>query len=352
MRKSAICIAIGLQTLVVCGVAHAQSSVTLYGVADVFLEQGTAGTAAASVSTTRLQSGGANGSRVGLRGTQDIGDGLKANYVFESGLVLDTGNQASSTTFWNRQSYVGLSGDWGALTMGRQYSPLLVHQDTFDTALSTTGYGSPYNSGVMRTLSRVNNSVLYNSPKLGGFSTAVMYGLGETTGDSGNSVSASAKYAVGSFAAGLGYAHINKADATKEDKNIVNLAGSYKFGNLLLSAAIQRTQNDSQAANVVDDRQEAFLGATYAIGSGEIRVAYGQGEVTNVSNSTAKHTSLAYVHKLYKDTAVYVAVQAVENPSNLAYRTTGFTFDAIDGGLAAGAGVTAQAFAIGLRHRF
>jgi predicted porin len=353
VRKTAICIATGLQAVLACCAAQAQSTVTVYGVVDAFVEYGTAGTSAARTHVTRLQSGGANGSRLGFRGTEDLGGGLKAVFVLEHGMLVDSGSPASATNFWNRQRYVGLSVGWGSLSAGRQYSPLLVHQDTFDTALSTTGYGSPYNSGVMRTVSRVNNSIVYSSPNVSGFSAAAMLGLGEVAGARGNTQSASVKYAGGPFTAGLAYAHVNKVDATKVDKSIWNLAGSYKLGDLLVSAAVQQTRNDSQNVGVTDDRREAFLGAVYAIGTGEIRAAYGQGKVVDVSNSTARHLSLGYLYNLSKRTALFAGVQAIRNPDNLAYRgTSGFTFDAIEGGLPAGAGVTARAFAVGARHRF
>ncbi len=350
MRKTAICIGTGFVALLQCGAAQAQSDLSIYGVIDVFAEHGKAGTQAAPTKDTRLQSGAANGSRLGLRGSEDLGGGLKAIYQLEHGLLADTGNLASTGTFWNRQVFVGLSGGWGTLTAGRQYSPLLTHQDTFDTALSTTGYGSGYNSGVMRTVSRVNNSVLYKSPTLGGFTGALMVAPGE--GVSGKIHSASVKFSQGMFGIGAAYLTVEALDATKEDKTIANISGSLKFGPATVMLGLQGTQNDSQNVNVVDDRSEIFFGGTYAFGAGELRASYAQGKVDSVADSTARHYSLGYLYNLSKRTALYAAVQEIDNPDNLAYRTTGFTFDAIDGGLAAGAGVKARAVAVGLRHRF
>lgn len=353
MKKIAICTAIGMQALTIGG-AHAQSNVTLYGVVDAFVEFGKAGTKTEPNSQTRLQSGGANGSRLGFRAVEDLGNGLKATAVFEHGFHADSGAAASDSTFWNRQSHVGLSGGFGSITAGRQYSPLVVHQDSFDASLSTTGYGSAYNSGVMRTVSRVNNSLLYKTPSFGGFSAAAMLGLGENTtgGSFGNVVSASAKYASGPLGVGFAYARQNKSEAGKEDKSIWNLATSYKVGDVQLFGALQGTKNDSQNAATLDDRNELMLGAVYSFGANQIRTSFGQAKVKGVADSTVRHMSLAYVYNMSKRTALYAAYQVVKNPENLAYRSGGYTFDAVAGGLPAGAGVTARAIAFGLRHRF
>jgi len=354
MKSRSIWAAAAAYAACMSGALAQDSSVTLYGVADVFAEYGKAGTAAASSTIKRVQSGGANASRLGVRGSEDLGGGLRAAFQIEHGLLLDSGKPASSTSFWNRQSWVGLATPWGTLSGGRQYSPLLSHQDFFDPSFNTTGYGSPYNSGVIRTVSRVDNSVLYLSPKFADVTVAAMVGLGEVSNSlrAGSSYFASARYVSGPVGAGFVYAKQFKADAAHEDKTIWNLAGSYKFGDLTLMGAIQRTKNDSQALNVQDDRDEFLLGGTCIVGAGEVRAAYGQGKVKNVSESTAKHYSLGYLYNLSKRTALWTAVQEIDNPTNLAYRTTGFTFDAIEGGIPAGAGVKARAFAVGLRHRF
>jgi len=354
VRTKSIWVAVGMQALCV-GAAQAQSSeVTLYGVVDAFIEYGKAGTAAAPTTVTRLQSGGANSSRLGFRGSEDLGAGMKANFVIEHGFLLDSGSPASASSFWNRQSFVGLSGDWGALSAGRQYTPLLVHQDSFDPSFNTTGYGSAYNSGVIRTFSRANNSVLYKTPKLGDVSASFMAALGETASGTraGSSAFASVRYASGPFGVGFAYGVQFKLDATKEDKSIWNAAGSYKLGDATLMAAVQGTRNDSQAVGVADDRAEFLLGVDYIIGAGELRAAFAQGKVKDVADTTARQYSLGYLYNLSKRTALYAVAQAVDNPSNLAYRTSGFTFDAIEGGLPAGAGVTARALAVGVRHRF
>jgi predicted porin len=351
MRKSVLAV-VALGGAAVAALPVSAQDVTLYGVMDAFVEFGKA-----NQSQTRLESGGANGSRFGLRGTEDLGNGLKVLFTMESGLFADTGNQASASTMWNRQAFVGLRGPFGTVTMGRQYSPLLSAQDRNDSALSTTGYGSPYNSGVMRTISRVNNSILYESPKWGDVSMSAMLGLGENTlgNKYGAIFSMAGRYNAGPVNVDLSYGRINAtttAATGSEAKSIVNLAGTYTFGSAQLMAAVQSTQNDSQQAATLDDRTEFLVGGTLRLGSGQIRAVYGQGKVNDVSQTTARHYSLGYVHDLSKRTAIYTVAQVIDNPTNLAYRTSGFTFDAVAGGLPAGAGVNARAVAVGVRHRF
>ena len=352
MRK--ICVAASLPVVLMCS-AQAQSNVTLYGVADVFAEYGKAGTQAAPTTNSKLRSGGLNGSRLGFKGTEDLGNGLSANFVLEHGILLDSGTQASAAGFWNRQAYVGLSSTgWGALTAGRQYTPLLVHQDTFDPAICTTGYGSAYNTGVMRTISRANNSVLYASPNFGGLTGTLMAALGENAlgAHYGFISSGSLKYAGGPAAVGVAYLHQNKTTATQVGKSIVNVSGSMKFGAFQLIAGLQHTDNDIQNANVKDNRNEYLLGGVYSFGQSQVRVSYGQATVKDADSSTVRHGSIGYLYNLSKRTALYGAVQAIKNPDNLAYRTAGYTYDAIDDGPPAGAGVNARAIGIGMRHRF
>jgi predicted porin len=325
----------------------AAQNVTLYGVVDAFVEFGKAGTR-----QTRLQSGGANSSRLGFRGSEDLGGGMNAVFVLEHGFVADTGTPASSV-FWNRQTYVGLnSSSWGSVTLGRQYTPVLETQDRNDPAINTTGYGSAYNSGVMRTFSRADNSVRYQSPSFGGVTVTGMVGLGENATGGNHLAAANVRYAGGPVNVEVAYGVQDAGNAQQEDKSIGVVAGTWTLGDIKLMGALQRTRNDSRAVNVKDDRNEFMLGGVWQLGLSRLHAAYGQGKVRDVASSTAKHWSLAYAYDLSKRTAVYTVYQVVDNPKNLAYRTAGFTFDATVAGLPATAGQKASALAFGLRHRF
>jgi predicted porin len=106
------------------GSAAAQTSVTIYGVADAGLVRESGGTAG---TLTKISSGIGSVSRLGFRGTEDLGSGLSANYVLELGTKIDTGEIDTAGTTFNRQAFVGLkSAAVGALTLGRQYTPYYV----------------------------------------------------------------------------------------------------------------------------------------------------------------------------------------------------------------------------------
>jgi hypothetical protein len=184
------------------GTAAAQSSVTLYGVADANVER-----IKGATSLTRISSGGVQGSRWGLRGTEDLGGGLKAVFQLESGFNIDTGTSGQGGALFGRQAYVGLAGSFGAVRLGRQYSPMddvagMVGTKTHDvlSVVPIIGNGD-YN--------RVNNAVTYLTPNFGGFTAQVQYSLGaenqntNTSKDFQKQYSMHAMYSGGPFSAGL-----------------------------------------------------------------------------------------------------------------------------------------------------
>ncbi len=118
MKKSAIVLAAGS---LLAGSAFAQTSVTLYGIADVSVRYTTHADASGH-GKTELTDGAVTQSRWGLKGAEALGNNLKAIFQLENGYSLDTGKLNSANTLFNRQAYVGLSGDFGAVKLGRQYT--------------------------------------------------------------------------------------------------------------------------------------------------------------------------------------------------------------------------------------
>jgi predicted porin len=126
------------------GAAQAQSNVTLYGVVDVGFvhDSGAVGGSTAGLVKTRISSGVESGSRLGVRGVEDLGNGLKAKFVAETGFGADTNASGFCTggnQFMGRQAYVGLEGGFGSLTAGRQYNPWFLSMsdaDPFGTGLA------------------------------------------------------------------------------------------------------------------------------------------------------------------------------------------------------------------------
>ncbi len=143
---------------------------------------------------TALDSGEQSGSRLGFKGSEDLGSGLKAIFNVEMGILADTGSSQGGLTF-GRQAWVGLAGDFGTVKMGRQYTPQFYFFDAvdpFDLGFTSGHAGaSTSTGGVFGFLSnsswRVNNSVSYQSNNMSGFSMMGLYGLGEVAGNnSGN----------------------------------------------------------------------------------------------------------------------------------------------------------------------
>ncbi|WP_011296077.1 porin [Cupriavidus necator] len=166
-------------------VAEAQS-VTLYGVVDSSVEYiNHVGTARDSVVKMPNLTGTVP-SRWGLRGTEDLGGGLKANFVLESGFAPDSGTSNQGGRLFGRQAWVGLSGNWGQLSFGRQYT--MLFWATLDTdILGPNAYGSSSLDTYLPN-ARADNSVAYKG-KFGGFTVGATYSFGRDTVNAGPSPS-------------------------------------------------------------------------------------------------------------------------------------------------------------------
>ncbi|KQY90746.1 porin [Pelomonas sp. Root1444] len=324
-----------------CFGASAQSSVTVYGVADAYLQIGSGGRG----STKTLQSGGLQGSRVGFRGTEDLGGGLKALFQLESGLALDTGTVTQGGTFWGRQAYVGLSGDFGTTTAGRQYSPLFVAIDTVDPF--GTGLGSVYSSGIVTTLggTRVNNSIIYSSPKVQGFSGKLLAAAGENV--TGRSLGADVRYSTEKFVVAMTFTQQDRfAPGTVKGSSTL-VSGMYDFGAFKLMGVAQSVKHANLLA-VNDDREEFFAGVQVPVATGTIKAVYGGGKVKNVAGTKASEFSLGYDHALSKRTTLYVLGSKIDNGALTAFTTAGAT----GSGPSTATGHDVKALQIGMRHRF
>lgn len=177
----------GVALMLATGGAAAQSNVTLYGVIDTFVQYLNNG----GKTSVSERSGGSTGSMLGLKGSEDLGGGLKAIFDLESGFTANNGGFfVDSSKLFERQSWVGLaSNDYGTLTVGRQYQPSFWIA-YFAEPFRGNEILSPFSAGILpvdkRTLStqypagRADNSVLYRSPVLGGFKFYAMYALPDT----------------------------------------------------------------------------------------------------------------------------------------------------------------------------
>ncbi len=335
MKKSLIALAV----LAAAGTASAQSSVTLFGIVDATLAFGRGDTS----DKTQLTNSGYNGSRLGFRGTEDLGGGMSASFWLEAGLSNDNGtgvatnlnNQATgaaggaSGLVFNRRSTVSLAGGWGELRLGRDYTPQFWNLTVFDP-FGTNGVGTTQtlksSLGGPVTV-RASNSMGYFLPRnLGGFYGQVQMYLGENnsgpaTEDDGQGVGVRVGFANGPFNVALALSRTKYAAGDVQQNNI---GGQYDFGMAKLQAHYSWDKNEALTG---DGKGRGFLiGALVPVGAGEIRAAYSVYKVEIAgAEPESKKLALGYVHNLSKRTALYATVARVSNDGGAASMLNGAT---------------------------
>lgn len=324
MKKSLIALAV----LAASGASFAQS-VTLYGVADIWF--GTTSETGQPTQTV-LDSGGVSGSRWGLKGTEDLGGGLKANFLLEQGFTLDDGKQVG--TGFNRQAYVGFSGGFGEVKLGNVYTAYddisAAANAAFDSALApqvnvwaSTGYTS-----------NPNNNIYYASPVMGGFSGAISYALGEdkdkvVPGDASSTTSLHVKYEGGPLYVGLGY-QTEDPQGGGASTDYTRLNGTYDLGVAKVLLGYGRVSAPAGAATT-----EWEIGADFPV-SAALTISGGFARSSDnvaAGDATRKGYGLAAAYSLSKRTTAYGGLQSAKET-------------------AAGVDITTRTVAIGVKHTF
>ncbi|AVS70412.1 porin [Paracidovorax avenae] len=261
--------------------ASAQSSVTLYGIADLGIRH-TSGMTAANApgpsSATGIASGVDNTSRFGLRGREDLGGGLHAVFNLETGLNLDTGTQANATKFFDRAAIVGLGGAWGTVTAGRQTNlladaispvdPVGMRFASFNpniatTALSSHGLGIEYGSaGATNGSYRLDNALKYVG-RFGPVTARAMYGFGENAAGANlqSSRGAGLAYAAGGLTVSGAYQNFKSPAGLALDAATLGVA--YQFGSVRLMANTGRSKAETSATARTVHRVHS-VGGTWA----------------------------------------------------------------------------------------
>jgi len=373
--------------------AAAQSAVTLYGTVDLGLayssNQGGA-------SNTYMNSGALNASKLGVMGSEDLGGGTSALFRLENGFNADTGAMSSSGVLFNRQSYVGLaSRDWGQITVGRQYTPYFQYVGGLGpTGVLTGATGAhPGDIDALDTTLRINNSVLYTLPTLGGLQAGIQYGMGEQAGSaaSGSSVSAALRYDYQAFSWSAGYTRlknlangntagsfgnvgsfannspINAGYASADSTQLLATAARYTWGDLMLGLNYSNVQYKPGALSAF--AQTASFNTVGLISSYNVNAAltlaagysYTAEKARNGISSPAKYNqlSLEEVYALSKRTALY-AIQAYQRASGQTLRAGSAGSSIVDAVAAVGdsqngtpsSGQGQFVAMLGLRHSF
>ncbi|MBB5398390.1 putative porin [Paraburkholderia youngii] len=272
---------LSLALLGVAGIAHAQSSVTLYGVLDESIQYVNNATPKGG-SLVQLFGGNLQGNRFGLKGTEDLGGGLKAIFQLENGFDINTGKLQQGGSMFGRQAYVGLTGDaWGTFTAGRQYDPLvdMIQPLTGDNYFGST-FATPGDVDNNDNSFRVINSLKYVSPVWSGLQIEGLYALGGVAGatGSGQTWSGAATYATGPFSIAAGYLHASNANSPATRAAAGGWAGT---------AAPGATFDTNFPANAGIN---AAYAASKSIGIASVAVQYVTGPWTgNLSYSNAQY---------------------------------------------------------------
>lgn len=318
----------------VSGVAMAQSNVTIYGVADAGLALERGGPAG---SVSKVTSGIASGSRLGFKGKEDLGDGLAANFVVENGFGIDTGAAGQGGLLFGRQAWAGLSGSFGAVALGRQYSPLYkTLRDVADPFCDGLA-GAITNVFVGNT--RVDNMVSYASPKLAGWSAELAYGAGEVAGDAAanRTLGASATYGEGPLTVVLVHHQRENPLATAHSRNTL-LTARYVFANGV-TGHVAHAVNRDLAGN---GSKDTLLGGTMRMGPGKFIASVIYHQDDTAADRDARQYAVGYLYSLSKRTDLYTAYGHVNNRNGASFKI----------GNATDSGSGATGVNLGMRHVF
>ncbi|AQG99656.1 porin [Burkholderia sp. KK1] len=256
------------------GAAHAQSSVTLYGIID-------AGFAYNNNSNGQklyaMNSGNLQGSRWGLRGTEDLGGGLKAIFVLENGFNVFNGQLGQGGAEFGRQAYVGLGSQFGTVTLGRQYDSVVDFTGAFEVGSQWASYfgAHPGDLDNMNNSNRVNNAIKFTSANYAGFTFGGLYSLGGNAGQfNRNQIwSVGLGYSQGPLQLGAGYLNVKDPNysffgntpnsrtattagstsnfgssrvingyASAKTQQVISAGGAYTFGAATVGATYSNTQ--------------------------------------------------------------------------------------------------------------
>jgi len=381
MKKSLVALA----ALAVVGIASAQSSVTLFGVLDAGVSYSDSKTKLKDGSSVKQSqwtqsSSGYNTSRLGFRGTEDLGGGLAASFWLESGLGNDTGTAGSNGALFNRRSTVSLSGNFGEVRIGRDYTASAWNDTAFDPfgfngvgsnliATSNAAKAGTPAVAIDGNYARASNMVGYFLPSnIGGFYGQVQYGFAESIKTTGSTSSNAGRYIGGRFGyangpldVALGYGQSNLADVVGVSANnnikTLNLGASYDFGPVKAFAEISQAKNTVDNTFIADTstKNQGFLvGASVPVGPGLIRASYSavkfKQNTVGVADPKAGQFALGYVHNLSKRTALYATFSHISDKSGASLLTNSNSGNLPV--LANGTVTSANGYDFGIRHSF
>ena len=379
------------------GVAHAQSSVTLYGIID---EGFNINTNSGGKHLYNLSSGVMQGSRFGLRGTEDLGGGLKAIFVLENGFDVNNGKLGQGGLMFGRQAYVGLSSQFGTVTLGRQYDSVVDYVGPLEAGDQWGGYIAAHPGDIdnFNNAYRTNSTVKYTSANYGGLTFGGTYSFGGQAGNiTGNQIwSLGAGYNNGPLVLGVGYLNartpaasgglfnnggtastntgalsnfavqspVYAGFASANTYQVIGAGGAYTFG----AATIGATYSNIRFANLGVSFASPFKGQSATFNNAELNFKYQLtpallvgaaydytrgAEINGASRAQYHQGSVGVDYFLSKRTDVYV-IGVYQHALGETLSVTGATVNATAGinGLSGSSNQNQLAARVGIRHKF
>ncbi|MCK6428192.1 MAG: porin [Burkholderiaceae bacterium] len=346
MKKSLIALAV---LGAFAGAASAQSSVTLYGIVDVNLQRTDpkAGTTTDPQATTGLNSGHLAGNRWGVRGSEDLGGGMRAIFQLESGFALDNGTSLQGGRLFGRQAYAGLAGGFGTLVAGRlatfssgtgafdKFGTL----DPFRTGYGIGGFQATFSSA---NASRFDNTIAYVTPTMGGFSAGIGHTFrvagGENAGGSSQNNNGQIFYA--NFSAGPLYAvvtydriKLGEVAGDPTEKHL-QVGAAYDLKVVRLSAAYAKEDDIFPAGGLTTTPQQAAgsdatawaVGAVMPVGAHRFAASYQKRDVDSLGatpEGDRKVWTVGYEYSLSRRTTFYASYADRKDDGSLKTTTSG-----------------------------
>ena len=352
------------------GAASAQSSMTVFGAIDVGVL-----TVDNNQRTYTLGTDGMTSSRLGFRGVEDMGGGLKASFWLEMAVQPDTGRNlpqwgnganGGNQLFFNRRSTVSLSHRWGELRLGRDYTPTFYNWTVFDP-YSAIGVGGATNlalglglrneltaaGGTYGTLVRANNMVSYILPN-GLFGPGLYGQVSAAAGENANGNKfwgGRIGYAAGPFDVAAAYGKTSELLAGSGiDADVWNIAGSWNFGFLKLSGFFGQIAVDhlpvAVSSNGKAGRDNWFIGASAPFGQWNVKATYGHTRGNDAfDNDDASQWAIGVDYNLSKRTAIYGTWSSLNNDNRARFVVSTQSSDLSPGH-------TSKGMQIGVRHLF
>ena len=352
--------------------AFAQSSVTIYGIIDLDGQY-----LSGHSKQVLVTSGGQSGSRIGFKGTEDLGSGYFADFVLEGGINVDTGGSGQGGQLFGRQAFGALRTPFGTASAGRQYSSIYTQTGDFsefaNTSLGATtavigGFAGGYepirgsaNNATTSTATgselngspaRVNNSFRYSTPVFEGLKASFLYGAGEVTGGTNGTrlFDYSLRYTNYGLDAMLSYVDDKAVNASaianaQTKVGITTASAAYTFGAFRVEGGYLAL-NDKRPADL--DGKGFWLGGDFKTGQHVFRAQWVQNKPEHTTVGKTNAYGVGYEFDFSKRTDLYTSFTRFANSGTGLGRIGG----TIPAGLTVAGDTSVSEFVLGVRHQF